>query len=203
MNDRTGRRSRYLARAEVGTYGNEPTVNGSGGHDSVVEESSAPASEPDSPVEAMFRRARELEQEGDLAGAHDLYQRLLLENPESVRARNNLGCIYDVMGRHTLALDQFQAASILAPDNIDVLLNLGDSLLALNRYDQAEREFRKAQRLDPARAESYVHLGVLYFKRGLYAQADLELKRAIELDPQDGDAYFYRGESLNQLLRVD
>lgn len=46
-------------------------------------------------------------------------------------------------------------------------------------------------------------IGILHFKRGLYAAAEAELKRAIELDPDHAAAYFYRGESLNQLDRVD
>jgi tetratricopeptide (TPR) repeat protein len=49
----------------------------------------------------------------------------------------------------------------------------------------------------------HTQLGTMFFKRGLYANAEIELKRAIELDPDDGNGYFYRGESLNQLGRVD
>ena len=58
-------------------------------------------------------------------------------------------------------------------------------------------------KFQPDNAQVHLALGVISFRRGLYAQAEQELRRALELDAQSADAYFYRGESLNQLSRVD
>jgi tetratricopeptide (TPR) repeat protein len=171
----------------------------------------APASAP-IPVFAMpveietvdpFRDARALEAAGDTIGAIEAYQRLLLEEPDNIRARNELGGLFERLSLYLRALEQYEAANALAPDNIEILLNLGDVLIALGRYEQAEREFRRAQKLDPSRADVFVHAGILQFKRGLYLQGDLELRKALELRPDDPLPHFYRGECLNQLSRVD
>lgn len=210
MNDPRRRRARAKAesRTPVAALTADPVASDSHADDGGKEEL------PEVPVAAgvtaaelsgdsRFRRARELEREGDIGGAILIYQQLLLEEPDNIKARNNLGCLYDAQGKPILALEQYETARNLAPDNIDVLINIGDALVTLTKYDQAEREYRRAQKLDPARADVYVQLGILYFKRGLYGQAEVELKKAIELDAENGLAYFYRGESLNQLMRVD
>lgn len=158
---------------------------------------------PESSSEILFRRARELDRAGDIEGAIKLYRQLLIEEPDNIRARNNLGCLFDQRGQHQQALEQYEAARSLAPDNIEVLLNFGDTLVALLKYDQAEREYKRAQKLDPARPDVHLHLGVLYYKRGIYAQAEIELKKAMDLDAENPAAWFYRGESLNLLGRVD
>ncbi len=150
-----------------------------------------------------FVRARELESEGDLGAAIALYRELLFDDPRNLKARNNLGVIYDRRGDHTLALEQFEAARDIDADNVDVLLNVAAALAALRRYDPAEKELRRAHRLEPGRADVHASMGILSFRRGLYGQAELELKRALDLDPGHATAYFYRGECLNQLGRVD
>src|SRR5687767_807079 len=181
-----------------GTSTVEPSENGS----SVPVQAEEPKPRVESPGEVLFRRAREVGKT-DVSAAIALYQELLRDEPDNIRARNNLGCLFDEQGQHSLALEQYEAARSLAPDNIEVLLNIGDALAALTRYDQSEREYRRAIKLDPSRPDVYLHLGILQYKRGQYPQAELELKKAIDLDPDNSVAHFYRGESLNQLSRVD
>lgn len=161
------------------------------------------ATSADDDGEQLFRKARELETSGDAEAAIECYRQLLLDDPAHVRARNNLGCLYEKQGQHLLALEQFEAARALAPDNIDIVLNIADALCSMSRFDHAERELRRAQKLDAARADVYVHLGILYFKRGLYTQADVELRKAIDLSANSALAFLYRGEALNQINRVD
>src|SRR5262245_50720156 len=121
MNDWTRRHAREWAGVETGPYeaanGVPPAENGTTNHKATT---NGDARGADSPTETLFRRARELERVGDLSAAHDLYQRVLLDDPGNIRARNNLGCLYDAQGRHALALDQFEVAHALGPENIDV-----------------------------------------------------------------------------------
>jgi len=150
-----------------------------------------------------FHDARQREQLGDIAGAIEIYRELLLDDPQDVRVRNNLGCLYEKRGEFQRALEQFEAARAVAPDNVGVLLNVGSALASLSRFEPAEKELRRAQKLDPSRSDVYTQLGIMYFKRGLYANAEVELKRAVELNSENGVAHYYRGESLNHLSRVE
>lgn len=181
----------------------EPAESAAPGESAAPDAAAEEAPAPPPPEDGRLARARELEQQGDVEGAIALYREVLQDLPNHLKARNNLGVLFDRRGEYALALEQYEAARATDPDNVEVLLNLGAVLGALGRFEQAERELRRAQRLDPERADVHANLGILCFKRGLYAQADLELKRAIELAPDHAAAYFYRGEALNILGRVD
>ena len=171
--------------------------------DEVVAEPEVIAVPQQSAFDRRFHEARVRENDGDLSGAIAIYRELLLEQPNDIRVRNNLGCLYEKRGDGVLALEQFEAARSLDPENVAVLLNVGGALANLGRFELAERDLRQAQKLDPSRSDVFLQLGLMFFKRGLYDSAELELKRAIELDPANAAAYFYRGESLNHLQRMD
>lgn len=148
-------------------------------------------------------RAGELERQRDFRGAVALYLEVIAEDPKDPRARNNLGVLYDRIGAHELAIEQYEAARDLDPGNVEILSNLGAALGALGRFEAAERELRNALRIDPNRVDVRANLGILHFKRGLYAQAEAELRWVCEVDPNNAAAHFYRGEALNQLGRID
>ncbi len=155
------------------------------------------------PLEEGLARARKLAREGQREAAIDAYRSLAKAYPASVKARNNLGVLFDETGDHPMALEQFQAARDLEPENADVLSNLGAALGALGRFDEAERELRRALRLAPERVDVRANLGILYFRRGLYAEAEAELRWVCQRDADHGAAHFYRGEALNRLGKVD
>src|SRR5262245_38268054 len=57
-----------------------------------------------------FRDARTLEAAGDTAGAIEAYQRLLLEEPDNIRARSKLGGLFERLSLYLRALEQYEAA---------------------------------------------------------------------------------------------
>lgn len=147
--------------------------------------------------------AKERAREGRRAEAEELYRELLQENPDSVRARNNLGILLDENGDHQGAVAELSIARQLNPRNGEVLGNLGAALGAMGRYVEAEEALRAAHRLDPSNHEIRANLGILYFRKGLYQQAEAELAAVCARDPDHGTALFYRGEALNRLGRVE
>ncbi len=158
---------------------------------------------PPTPWEQKMAWAKERAREGRKAEAEELYRELLRENPESVRARNNLGILLDEKGDHEGAVAELRIARQLEPRNGEVLGNLGVALGALGRYEEAGEALRAAHRLDPSNPEIRANLGILYFRKGLYEQAEAELEAVCARDPDHGTALFYRGEALNRLGRVD
>jgi len=148
-------------------------------------------------------RARELVRGGKVQEAIELYREVVSDHPQSLKARNNLGVLYDEMGQHEMALEQFEAARSIDPENVEVLGNLGAALLGLSRFEEAERELRRGMRIDPENVVVRASLGILHFRRGLYAQAEAELRWVCEHDYDHAAAHFYRGEALNRLGRVD
>jgi Flp pilus assembly protein TadD len=158
---------------------------------------------PPSPWEQKMAWAKDRAREGRWAEAEELYRELLQENPDSVRARNNLGILLDENGDHQGAVAELRIARQLDPRNGEVLGNLGAALGALGRYPEAEEALRTALRMDPSNQEIRANLGILYFRKGLYGQAEAELGAVCTEDPDHGTALYYRGEALNLLGRVD
>lgn len=155
------------------------------------------------PAGERLARAKELVQSGRVRDAVELYREVLSENPANLKARNNLGALYEALGSHDLALAQFEAAESIDPENVEVLNNLGSVLGVLARYEDAEKALRRAQRLDPENLEVRASLGIVAFRRGVYTLAEQELRSVCDRNAEHGPAFFYRGEALNRLGRYD
>jgi tetratricopeptide (TPR) repeat protein len=160
------------------------------------------AQPPAARVEPLAR-AKALVTEGRIEEAIAVYREIVADDPSSLKARNNLGLLYEGMGQHARALEQLESARAIEPENVAVLSNLAGTLLSLGRFDDAEREIRRAMKLDMESVDVRANLGILYFRRGQYALAENELKWVCEQDEQNAQAFFYRGEALNRLGRVD
>jgi Flp pilus assembly protein TadD len=148
-------------------------------------------------------RARSLVEQGRVQEAIQLYLGILTVNPSNLKARNNLGVLYDELKLFDAARDHLEAAVRLEPENVEVLTNLASTLTSLARYDEAEAILRRAQKVDPDDLRVHLAVGILYFRRGLYAQSEVELRWVCARDRESGPAFYYRGEALNRLGRYD
>jgi tetratricopeptide (TPR) repeat protein len=148
-------------------------------------------------------RATDLVRDGRIEDAIALYRDILVQNPANLKARNNLGVLYDELGSPDLALEQFEAAELIEPENVELLNNYGSVVGGMGRYDDGEELLRRAQRLDPDNVAVRASLGILRFRRGVYAKAEADLAWVCEQDDSHGPAFYYRGEALNLLGRYD
>ncbi len=158
---------------------------------------------PVPPAGEQLGRAKDLVRDGRIAEAIALYREVLVQNPANLKARNNLGVLYDELGDMDLALEQFEAAELIEPDNVELLNNYGSVLGAMGRYDEAEELLRRAQRLDPEGVAVRASIGILHYRRGVYRLAEEDLAWVCEQDDAHGPAFYYRGEALNRLGRFD
>lgn len=154
-------------------------------------------------AEDLYRRAKQLSDEGSLHDAARVYGDLLAIEPTHLRARNNLGVLYDQLGNYEAALAEYLAAEELDPDDVRLQCNIAAVQASLGRYRDAEERLGQALHTDPQNADARENLGLVYFKKGLYAEAAVELRRAAELDPSRSNAYLYLGEALNHMDEID
>lgn len=158
---------------------------------------------PAAPAGERLGRAKDLVRDGRIDEAIALYSDILVQNPANLKARNNLGVLYDELGRLELALEQFEAAELIEPENVELLNNYGSVVGAMGRYDDAEELLRRAQRLDPEDVSVRASIGILHFRRGVYTMAEEDLSWVCEQNDAHGPAFYYRGEALNRLGRFD
>jgi Flp pilus assembly protein TadD len=157
----------------------------------------------EAPVPDRLAQARDLVARGRVDDAIATYREILLDEPGNLKAYNNLGLLYEGLGRFEWALEQFEVARAIEPDNVAVLSNVGGALIGLGRFDDAERELRRAMKLDLESVDVRTNLGILFFRRGQYLQAENELRWVCERDADHVAAHIYRGEALNRLNKVD
>ena len=177
----------------------------SGGKTQAKHDEFAEATPPtaEAPAHDRFTEARELVAQGRIDEAITLYRDIVIDQPNSLKARNNLALLYDGTGQHERALEHFESARSIEPDNVEVMSNLSAALISLGRFDDAERELRRAMKLQLENVEVRANMGILYFRRGQYVHAENELRWVCERDPNHAAAHFYRGEALNRLGKVD
>jgi predicted TPR repeat methyltransferase len=143
-----------------------------------------------------YEEARALHRSGDLARAEALYREVLAAEPAHFRALNNLGAIYEALGRAGDAEDAYRRAAEAAPESAIVQFNLGRLLHLANRADEAEALYRRAVALDPGLAGAYFNLGRLLQERDRTPESEAPLRRTVELNPEGAAAQNLLGDAL-------
>jgi tetratricopeptide (TPR) repeat protein len=110
------------------------------------------------------------------------YEGLVLRNPDSAFAHNNLGSVYVGIGDDLRAEKEFRETLRLHPDHPGALNNLG--LLAQRRGDLAEARslYHESLRVRPDQADTWNNLGTLHEAEGNLSQAAAAYGEAIRLD---------------------
>lgn len=154
---------------------------------------------------ASFRRAVELDPRfsdafNDLGAAYtrreqydlaiDAFRKAIANprymNPE--RACINLGNTYMILGRHTMAEDQFRHVVDIVPQSPDGYFLLGRALLAQGKPAEAKEQFEKALKIDGTVAIFHLDMGIVQMQLGEKVQAREHLRRAVELNPAGPEA---------------
>jgi tetratricopeptide (TPR) repeat protein len=132
-----------------------------------------------------LRRGVEMERQGRLAEAVDLYLGLRRTHPDSVRLLVNLGNAEAARGRRPEAEAAYRAALRLAPEDRDALNNLAwllrDDAI---RLEEAEAlAARAAERPGLEQAETLDTLGRIQIARGRCREATATFTRALGPEP--------------------
>ncbi|MBI2371302.1 MAG: tetratricopeptide repeat protein [Deltaproteobacteria bacterium] len=156
-----------------------------------------PMLRPESPAALHNTLGLAAMQAGQRAQAEAAFRQALSREPGFVEALNNLGVLYNEIGRHREAVTVLQAALRQAP-SASAANNLGYAFLQLNRDAEALAAFQAALVQDPTFVPAWDNLGVLYLKRRQPQDALRELREALRLAPQNWQVHHHLGEALAQ-----
>src|SRR5580704_12898673 len=95
------------------------------------------AQQPANNSDALLQRAVTLHQAGDLDGAIRAYREFLAVDPDSVKARSNLGAALARAGRYDEAIAEYNLGLQKSPDNPALLMNLGLAYYKTGRHAEA------------------------------------------------------------------
>jgi Flp pilus assembly protein TadD len=114
---------------------------------------------------------------------------------------NNLGYMYNLIGRYAEAEPVLKKAVALDSTNIYAWSNFGGLYTNTRRYAEAEQSFNKAIALDSAFVHPWNGLGLLYINTRRYAEAEQVLKKTITLDSSYASAWNNLGFLYNSTRR--
>jgi tetratricopeptide (TPR) repeat protein len=128
-------------------------------------------------TDKVFQRGVQLQQSGDLAGARDAYQTVLVHTPRRVEALANLGQVFDQLGEFGQAVLYYRKALQVAPNQTSIRLNLGLLLFKKQHYEEARKELSivTAERSEDYRARHVFALCLLKLNQLDAGIAQLEM----------------------------
>jgi len=138
--------------------------------------------EKDLTVKEAFDLAVQNHLNNNLQDAQNYYQKVLKIDPNYVNAHNNLGIIFQKLGKGQKAKDCLEKAIEINPNNADAYNNLGNIFKSLGERQKAKDCYEKAITINPNYADAHNNLGIVFKELGERQKAKDCYEKAIEID---------------------
>ena len=143
-------------------------------------------------------KALQLQDQGKLVEAEELFRKILEEYPDDFVALYSLGVIASRNGQNDLALNWLTHAVKSSPDNAMAHYALATTLQGLALYEQALGEFDKALAINPKYMEAYNNKATLLHSMSRQLDAIKTLEEALTVSPQDQKSLNNKGYILTE-----
>jgi tetratricopeptide (TPR) repeat protein len=137
---------------------------------------------PEDDADAVFERAQTAEENGDPAGAEQLYRRATKMDPGDPSAPFNLGNVLRAAGRNLEAEAAYRAAVRVDPGFAQAWYNLADLLDDRHRTKEAVTCLIHALQADPDYADAMFNMALLLQRMERYADAAAAWRRYLDAD---------------------
>jgi len=155
-----------------------------------------------SPAQA-FESAAQLQRQGRLVEAEQLYQAVLQLDRHHPGALHNLAMIRAEQGRLGEAASLLRHAADRHPEDAAAHNGLGGVLQAMGRHAEALAPFERAAALAPDLAPAHYGLACALLALGRAGEALARLDQALALDPDFAAALSAKGSALEALGRAE
>jgi len=117
--------------------------------------------------------------------ARELYDKVLVANPDNLDAKTNLGMAYMSSDNPVKGIGLLREVLEKDPKNEKVLYNLGILAIQSNQYDKAVERFAQLVQVNPKNVEGQFYLGVSLARtnRGPAARAAFQKAKGLSTDP--------------------
>ena len=151
----------------------------------------------------MFQKAVELQQNGALNAAEQIYRQILETAPDNADVLNLLGLIAQSRGIHNEATDYFYKAIANAPQHWPIFFNLAISLGALGKFVEAAEAYQKVLTLKPDCKEAHLGLGNIYWAQNNQDAAKEQFSAALKIDSDYTEAAINLAELTNDTTSLE
>jgi tetratricopeptide (TPR) repeat protein len=131
--------------------------------------------------DATFKAALQLQKQGKLSAAAQLYQQVITAEPNNVFARYDLGVVDQASNDPVGALQAYGEALTINPKYVPALYNEA-TIYATTDPISAISLYRQIVALQPTAPTAYLNLGLLEIKHGAPKQGVSDLTTAVKQD---------------------
>jgi tetratricopeptide (TPR) repeat protein len=149
-------------------------------------------------IQQAFDLALQHHQAGRLQEAEQIYQQILIQQPQHIGAMYYLGVIAHQAGRNDIAVDLIHRALVGNPNFADAHCNLASVLVELGDLNEAIAASRRAIELKPDFAEAHNNLGRAFQEMGDWDNAINSFRQAVSLRPDLAEAHSNLGNALRE-----
>jgi tetratricopeptide (TPR) repeat protein len=150
-----------------------------------------------------LEQAMRLHQDGNLAAARSVYEKLLAGDPRHAEALHLLGVIAAQTGRHDEAVQLITRAIDIKPRFPRAYFNLGNALRDNGQLAQAVAAYRTAVEFTPGLADAHFNLANILKEMNQLDEAIASYRAAITARPDFADACNNLGVTLADAGRPD
>jgi tetratricopeptide (TPR) repeat protein len=138
----------------------------------------------------LLAKGSELVQQGDLAGAKDVFRRAAGDHKHHAGPWINLAAVHGMSGDYSEALVCARKAVELAPNSLQAWVNLGNAAQSGGDPNQAADAFRRACALPGCPSEIGLLLGLSLLRAGKWLEAEKRLREYLSRHPDHLEATF-------------
>jgi len=150
------------------------------------------------PTAALNAKALQLQDQGKLTEAEQLFRQVLDQYPSDFVALYSLGVIASRSGTAEAALQWLSRAVESAPENAIAHYALATTLQGMALFEQALKSFDRALELDPKYMEAYNNKATLLHSMNRHLDALKALEEALAVSPQDQKSLSNKGYILTE-----
>ena len=130
---------------------------------------------------------------GDMTEAKRLFDSVLMEDPNHVRARLNRCTTLMIDQDHHAALDDVQFLLEAHPELDLARLRRGEIMMSLGEWEEAESNFRDVLSRRGKNPHALIQLGAALVAQERLTEAEQPLNEAIRLDGESAEGWYQRG----------
>lgn len=149
-------------------------------------------------INRYFSIAYNSVESGNYSEAVKYYTKIIDSDPDELTLKvvlNNRGIAYQNLGRHELALKDYQRVIDLDPAHPQSYGNRGNVFDTLGNFDKAVADYTKGIELKNDYTDAYYNRGWVYLKQRNYLAASDDFKKLLELQPDDIETMFSLAEA--------
>lgn len=148
------------------------------------------SAQPEENSTELFNKGMQMERTGNLPEALKIFDKVLENDPNNVKALIEKSLIFHARGNVTAALGNLNKTLGIDPNNVNALLDKGIILTGLYKFKEASVYINKTLEIDPNNVKALTDQAIIFSAQHKFHDALNVINKALSIDPSNADAIY-------------